>query len=111
VLYRPLYRGEIAWNKSRKRNASGQVKQTDRPSSEWFSVPAPHLRIVSDSLWKEVHDRLDKARSVYLRGTKGQLWGRPQKGLESKYLLAGLAGCGSCGGSMYVKSRIRLGSV
>ena len=42
---------------------------------------------------------------MYLRGTKGQLYGRPASGVESKYLLSGLAQCATCNGSMYVKSR------
>jgi site-specific DNA recombinase len=34
VLYRPLYRGEIVWNRPRKRTASGQAKQrTEVPTS------------------------------------------------------------------------------
>ena len=69
------------------------------------SISAPELQIVSDKLWQQVHERLDQQRTAYLRGTNGQLWGRPARGVESKYLLPGLARCGSCGGSMYVKSR------
>jgi hypothetical protein len=65
----------------------------------------PELRIVSDDLWQKVHERLDEARIAYLRGTNGKLFGRPAQGVESKYLLPGLARCGVCGGSMYVKSR------
>lgn len=105
VLYRTLYKGEITWNRSRKRSPSGQVQRQERPQAEWFTISAPDLQIVSDQLWQQVHERLDQQRSAYLRGTNGQLWGRPARGVESKYLLSGLARCGSCGGSMYVKSR------
>jgi len=69
------------------------------------SVPAPHLRIVSDASWDAVHRRLEGARAIYLRTNKGLLWGRPTSGIESKYLLSGLARCGSCGGSLVVRSR------
>jgi hypothetical protein len=48
---------------------------------------------------------LEKTRGSYLRATDGRLWGRPETGLESKYLLTGLARCGQCGGTMTVKSR------
>ena len=43
------------------------------------------------------HRRLKAAAATYLRGTKGQLWGRPPTGLESRYLLAGLSRCALCG--------------
>ncbi len=33
VLYRPLYQGEIVWNKTRKRNAWGQQQASGRPES------------------------------------------------------------------------------
>ena len=57
VLYRPLYKGEIVWNKTRKRNPWGQVQTADRPSEDWIHVPAPELRIVSEELWNDVHER------------------------------------------------------
>ena len=105
ILHRPLYRGEVVWNKTKKRNAWGQVQQQVRPEDEWLRVDLPELRIVNDKLWKAVQARLTQARKVYLRGTNGQLWGRPTGGVESKYLLPGLARCGVCGGGLYVKSR------
>ena len=105
VLHRPLYRGEIVWNRSRKRNLWGQAKPSARPAAEWLCVPAPQLRIVPETLWQAAHERIDTARVSYLRGTDGKLWGRPARGTESKYLLPGLARCGCCGGSLYVKSR------
>ncbi len=106
ILYRDLYRGIIIWNRTKKRNRWGQKQSAARPESEWVRVEAPDgLRIVPDKLWKDAHDRLDRTRATYLRGTKGQLWGRPATGLESKYLLTGLSLCGQCGGSLYVRSR------
>ena len=59
--------------------------------------------------WKAVHSRLKGARAIYLRGTQGQLWGRPTDGVESKYLLTGMARCGACGGSLVVRSRSHRG--
>ena len=38
-------------------------------------------------------------------GHRGKLWGRPETGLESKYLLTGLAVCGVCGSSLHVRQR------
>ena len=105
VLYRPLYRGEIVWNQSQKRDRWGRTRQRARPQEEWLRVKAPHLRIVPSESWKAAHQRLTGARKIYLRGTQGQLWGRPTDGVESKYLLTGLARCGVCGGSLVVRSR------
>ena len=41
VLRRPLYRRLIVYNRSKKRNAWGQVKTQRRPESEWISHPGP----------------------------------------------------------------------
>ena len=105
ILYRTLYRGQITWNRTKKRNAWGQAKRETRKSTDWFTISVPQLRIISEDLWTRVHERMEQTKAVYLRGTKGQLWGRPATGVESKYLLSGLARCETCGGSMYVKSR------
>ena len=48
VVHRPLYRGEIVWNKTKKRNGWGQVRQQDRPDDQWLRLSAPDLRIVPD---------------------------------------------------------------
>jgi site-specific DNA recombinase len=105
ILLRRLYRGELVWNTTKKRDNWGQKKPRPRPEREWVITPAPHLRIVSDRDWQEAHDRLTTTRQTYLRGTRGKLWGRPPNGIESKYLLSGLAQCSECGGSLYVRSR------
>lgn len=72
VLRRPLYRGVIVYNRSKKRNAWGQVKTHRRPESEWISVSAPALRIIPETLWKAAHARLEATRQTYLRATGGQ---------------------------------------
>ena len=46
------------------------------------------------------HERLSGSRLNYLRKTDGRLWGKPANGIESKYLLTGMATCGGCGGAM-----------
>ena len=107
VLHRTAYRGELTWNKTQKRNQWGQVATKDRGRDQWVTVPAPHLRIVSDDLWAAAHHRLNATRERYLRGTAGQRWGRPPAGADSPYLLTGLACCGVCGGSLYVKTKKR----
>jgi site-specific DNA recombinase len=105
VLYRELYRGVIMWNRTKKRDNWGCKKQTPRDPSEWIREPDETLRIVSEELWQAVHDRLACVRQAYLRGTQGQVWGRPPNGAESKYLLTGMATCGACGATLHVRSR------
>src|SRR5262245_46438821 len=51
VLYRPLYRGEVVWNRTRKRNAWGQKQQAERPEGDWLRVESAPLRLVSEELW------------------------------------------------------------
>lgn len=109
LLFRRLYLGEVIWNKTKKRNPWGIQQQRKRPEKDWIKIPMPHLRIISERDWKAAHDRLDATRTSYLRGTKGELWGRPASTLDSKYLLTGLVKCGLCGGSVYVKSSSRKG--
>jgi len=107
MLYRPLYRGQIVWNKSQKTSRGGTKQQRRRPRSEWLSVAAPELAIVSEELWQAAHARLEQARGVFARGEQsGQLAGRPSRlDLESKYLLSGLAYCTKCGGSITARTR------
>ena len=105
VLHRDLYRGLVVWNRTRKRNAWGQIQQRERVPGEWIRTESPELRIVPDDLWVAAHQRISRVRASYLRGTDGRLWGRPLRGNDSKYLLPGLARCGICNGSIYVKSR------
>ena len=52
VLYRELHRGEIVWNRTKKRDSWGVKCQRSRPESEWLRVPAPDLRIVDEELWQ-----------------------------------------------------------
>jgi site-specific DNA recombinase len=105
VLYRELYRGVIVWNRTKKRDEWGCKKQTPRDPAEWVREPDETLSIVSDEVWQAVHGRLVSARQAYLRGTHGQVWGRPPSGVESKYLLTGMATCGACGATLHVRSR------
>ena len=97
ILRRDLYRGERIWNRVQKRDQWGKKRYLPRPEAEWVRIPVPELQIVSDELWEAVHDRLAGARETYLRRANGQLWGRPASGVESKYLLTGMAQCGTCG--------------
>jgi site-specific DNA recombinase len=105
VLFRPLYRGEIVWAQTAKRDRWGQKRQSARPETEWIRRSAPALRIVTDEEWQAAHRRLDAARSLYMEATSGRPFGRPALGNPSKYLLTNLACCYRCGGPLQACSR------
>ena len=97
VLFRERYRGELVWNKTKKRDRWGQVRVKDRPSTEWLRVPAPALRIVPESLWQAAHAKIAEARAdTYVRHSAPR---------ASKYLLRGMARCAWCNGGMHVRTR------
>ena len=105
ILTRRLYRGEVVWNQSQKRNTWGVRQRRDRAAAEWVRLEAPNLRIIPEALWQAVSDRRANARQAYVRTTGGKLYGRPPSTVESRYLLTGLTTCGLCGGSLVVHSR------
>jgi hypothetical protein len=71
ILTRPLYRGEIVWNQTRKRTPWGVKAQRRCPETECVRVPAPALRIVPEPLWRDAQERLATSRAAYVRGTNG----------------------------------------
>jgi hypothetical protein len=105
ILGRSAYRGELVWGKAQKRNSWGQVRFQRCPEEKWIEVAVPDLRIVDDALWDAAYERLRTSRANYLRHTDGQLWGKPANGVESHYLLTGMAICGTCGGNLLIRSR------
>jgi site-specific DNA recombinase len=99
VLLRPLYRGEIVWNQTRKRDGWGQSNRTDRRSDDWITVAAPELRIVSPELWAASQARFNERQKKHSNAGRGGL------DVESRYLLSGFARCGTCGGGLSAHSR------
>jgi DNA invertase Pin-like site-specific DNA recombinase len=108
MIFRPLYRGQIVYGKTRWQDKGGTKIKVDVPEAEWIRVDAPDLRIVDETLWQAAHRRLDRTRAIYLRQTNGKLWGRPEAGLEAKYLLSGFVVCATCGGAMHATKRTSL---
>src|SRR5439155_59846 len=97
MLYRPLYRGEIVWNRSQKVVRAGTKKQRRRDEAEWLRLPAPEQRIVSDETWQRVKARLDERAAMFPRSeATRKLMGRPRHQDESAYLLTGLTRSSSC---------------
>lgn len=105
VLHRPIYRGEVVWAQTAKRDTWGRTRPSARPETDWIRRPAPALRIVDDAEWDAAHARIVAARGVYFRSTNGERFGRPTLNNPSKYLLTNMALCGVCGGTLHVVSR------
>jgi DNA invertase Pin-like site-specific DNA recombinase len=97
VLRRPLYRGEILWNQTRKRDGWGQANRRHRAVEEWLRVPVPALQIVSPELCHAA----DCARAT--REAQYAVGGRSHR--SSSYLLSGFARCAQCGGGFASHSR------
>jgi site-specific DNA recombinase len=99
VLLRPLYRGEIVWNQSRKRDNWGQARRSERPTNDWLRVPAPSLQIVSDELWTKAQAQFGSRQLRFANA------GRRRLDIDSRFLLSGFARCGICGGGLAALSR------
>jgi site-specific DNA recombinase len=67
MLYRPLYRGELVWNRSQREVRGGTKKQRKRDESEWLRFEAPGLRIIPDELWQRVKARLNERAALFPR--------------------------------------------
>jgi len=112
MLRRDLYRGVAVYGKTRWEYKKGGKHKVAIPEKDWIRHPVPHLRIVSDDLWKRVQARQAKTRETYPgRKTDGRLAGRREAGLVSNHLLSGFLRCGICGGNMFVTARSGRGGV
>lgn len=98
MLHRERYVGRATWGRYKKYYRGGTEKRARQDTV--IIAQRPDLRIVSDELWDAVHKRLAAMRGGYIRSCNGQLYGRPDKGLASRYLLSGLMRCAECGGSL-----------
>ena len=100
ILQNRLYLGMLIHNRTSKVYEPVSRKQHIKPNpeSEWIVEDIPRLRIISDELWQEVHDRMDQRAS------------RPfSKQHRPKRLMSELAHCGVCGGRWIVIGAERWG--
>lgn len=101
MLYRPRYAGVLEYGRSKNVRAGGSTKKRVK-GENIITVKRDDLIIIDSVLWGKVQKRLAAVKATYVRGTNGNLWGRPETGRESKYLLSGLSRCGCCGANMVV---------
>ncbi len=100
MLYRERYRGVVPFGEYRKVVRNGIKKRIKQDS--YLMVNRKDLEIIPPDLWRRVATRLKTVRKIYLRDTGGVLCGKPDSGRASKYLLASLARCACCQGSIVV---------
>jgi site-specific DNA recombinase len=114
VLHRPLYRGEVIYNQTRRRQPDGMLTWAPRPETEWVRFDRPELRIVSADVSAAVRQRIDGIRTgldrASGRASTGRT-GRRRRDIESQYLLSGFARCADCGSSVGVLDRRQYGCI
>lgn len=100
ILRNPLYAGKQIWNRVRmiKDPATGKRISRVNAASDWQSMNAPHLRIVDQTLFEQVAQRLKSVGGVHARQAP-----------RAKRLLSGLLRCGGCGGAMSIAGADRSG--
>jgi DNA invertase Pin-like site-specific DNA recombinase len=103
LVHRPLYRGQVVWNKTGWVDRDGTKVKVARPPAEWLTRAAPELRIVPEPLWLAAHGRLQATVAVYR--ARSSTWGRPPDPGAARYLLTGFTECACCGGSMVAWGR------
>jgi site-specific DNA recombinase len=99
ILNNELYVGRLIWNRLRylKDPKTGRRVWRLNPSEQWVQEDVPDLRIVSEELWRRVKDR-QAAVAHASTAIERPFWEKQRP----RYLVTGLAKCGSCGSS-YVK--------
>lgn len=104
MLKRPNFRGQIVWNRTRKRDPWGRKDTAARPVDHWITIEAPGLRIVSDALWTAARDRLTGIKARLVASSHGRI-GQRARDVDSVHLLASFARCACCNASFYPLSR------
>lgn len=94
MLRNPLYRGEIVFGRRTKAICAGKKVILDAPPEARVEVQAPELRIVDESLWQQVQDRI-------AGGTRSS----PRQGRQPTGILVGNARCAMCGERLYVTGK------
>lgn len=92
ILSNPIYIGQLVYGRTEAVTDPRTRSRTMRAGTGEISTgAAPHLRIIDDALWQQVHDQLE-ARST----------GRPERQRRPRHLLSRLGQCGVCGGGWII---------
>ncbi len=110
ILNNELYIGRIVWNRLRyiKDPDTGRRVSRLNSRSEWVEKDVPHLRIVSDDVWRRTKERQAKSRAeAEAEGNVGRPIS-PCKHRRPRFLFSGLTTCAECGAGFNVYSGDRL---
>lgn len=101
ILNNATYTGRITWNRSRwlRDPDTGRRIRRERPPEEWRTADRPDLRIIEQSLWERVAERLRAPRPTAGRGRHA----------APSTLFGGLLRCGTCGAPMVAIDARRYG--
>lgn len=58
IIFSPLYKGDLVWGRTRKRDRWGRRKTSAQAPSEWVVTHGEDVRIVSDELWRSAHETM-----------------------------------------------------
>lgn len=87
VLRNRIYLGKLLYGRTRTVHNPVTRRSSMRPTGEApVEQDVPHLRIIDDSLWDQVQQRLDHNSTRH-----------PERARRPKHLLSGLGQCGVCG--------------
>ena len=84
ILHRPLYCGEVVYNKTRRRDPDGTATFARRPESDWMRVHRPELCIISPDEWMATHTRLRSLKTHVTQVVKHTHTVRRRRDIESK---------------------------
>lgn len=92
ILSNPIYIGQLVYGRTRTVMDPRTRRRAMRPGvGDLATGEVPHLRIIDDAMWHEVHQQLE-ARST----------GSPERQRRPRHLLSGLGQCGVCGSSWII---------
>ena len=103
MLRRHLYVGRLVWNRRHFIKTPGTNKRVsrERPPSEWLTIEKPELRIIDESLWARVQQRIALVAETYNYQNRP---GLAPRSLTSHNLLTGFMKCGICGANLTIVS-------
>ena len=111
ILNNELYVGQLVWNRLTyvKDPDSGKRVSRLNPAGSEETRDVPHLRIISDELWKALRARqakLDALRKPTTEGGVGTgIWSQQRP----RHLFSKLIACDACGGGVSMISKTHLG--
>jgi site-specific DNA recombinase len=104
ILHNERYIGKVVWSRKHKvrdPRTGRRVFRKREGEQPIRGADAPHLRIVSDDLWRAVRERQELVKRVYEDAGKKQGLLR-SSAMNSPYLFSGLLKCKTCGANLQI---------